>query len=225
MSNISNSHNVQEYVVGVTKPLSNQRLAVVFYKTDKESGIKKDSKCVSIPVVSESHISETELMLFKPHLIELIKSTQNKIIRELIDGDNRTVIHDADITIGKVLEYLEDTSGDENGGGRLTKEVINTWFDSQVSDNLMLALSDKLGVGENPSNEQAQLVERTVQAFKSRICTLASGATKMDIKTANSVKNAINIGCTDENDTIKSKLIKRIDKMLEVKEVDLLDVL
>lgn len=222
MSQISNQHNVMEYVVGVTKPLNNQRLAVMFYKTDKDTGVKKDSKCVSIPVVSASHISDADFQLFKPHLVELIKTTQNKIIRELVDGEGRKFIADADISIAKVLEYLDDTGSEE--GGRLTKDIISTWFDSQLSDNLMLTLSDKLGVGDNPTAEQAALVERTVQAFKARICTLASGATKFDIKTANSVKNAINI-CEDGEDTIKEKLIKRIDKMLEVKEVDLLSVL
>ena len=37
---LNNNHSVVAYTAGVTKPLAGQRLSVVFWKKDKETGIK-----------------------------------------------------------------------------------------------------------------------------------------------------------------------------------------
>jgi len=224
-----NSALVSGYVNGITTPRNkDERLSVLYWKTGKD-GIKKDSKSVSIP--KTVGLTPEELQSMVPHVIGMLESVQNKIVRELVES-GKNAIGFPEISISECIKYLAESDSDGNGNSvRLTKEVINAWFMDSLNDKLMLALSDKLGVGDNPSNEQCQLIENTTNAFKSKICSLAGGTVKLDVKTAKSVKNAIMLGVGNEgidieNDVIGSKLVARLDKMImSVNEVNLLDVL
>lgn len=225
----NNSALVSGYTNGITQARNkDERLSVLYWKTGKD-GIKKDSKSVSIPKIMG--LTSEELQSMVPHVIGMLEGVQNKIIRELVES-GRNAISFGDISVSECIKYLNESDSDGNGGNiRLTKEVINNWFMDSLNDKLMLALSDKLGVGDNPSDEQCMLIENTTNAFKSKICSLAGGTVKLDVKTAKSVKNAIMLGVGSEgidieNDVIGSKLVARLDKMImSVNEVNLLDVL
>lgn len=224
---VKTSAMVLGYTNGITKPASlEERLAVIYWKTGKD-GIKQDSKSVSIPKIIG--LTPDELQAMIPHCIAMLEQVQNKIVRGIVE-DKKSAVDFSELTIGKCMEYLESEGTDSSGNTvRLTKESITTWFKLCLEDKLMLALSDKLGIGDNVTNEQSMLVENTSNAFKARIISLASGTTKMDVKTATSVLNAVKIateGDGNNEDVIASKLVSRLSKMLVVKEaVDLCDVL
>lgn len=222
MSNISDTHNIVSYTPTVTKPFSNQRLSVCYWKTGKD-GIKKESKCVSIPKIEG--ITPEELQEFIPSVLELINNTQNKIIRELIEN-GQTQVSDSEISIKEVIKYINEV-GTSDGSARLTKESIGQWFDTSLSDSLMLALSNKLGVGLDVeiTRDQEKLVMATLGAFKGKLVSLSGPSVKLDVKTINSLKSAINT--IDGDDGMGNRLLSKLDNML-VKletEVSLFDLL
>lgn len=212
---LNNNHSVVAYTAGVTKPLAGQRLSVVFWKKDKETGIKKDSKCVSIPTIAG--ITPEELQQMIPHCVALLEQAQNKIIREAIDN-NKTTILGADITVAKCIEYLNEV-GTGAESQRLTSESIASWYDATIADTVMLAVSEKLGIGDEPTQEQASKVEKICAHYKETLSKLASGSFKLGEDYVVLCKKVVSFA--PEGDAVAPKLLARLDKMV-VKDEDML---
>jgi len=174
MSNVSNFHSITSYS-GSEKPLSGQRLVPVTFKTDKVTGIKPESKCVSIPFAYDSFGSQLldNWKRIEKHVLSLFEETQNKIIREAVT-ENKTQIHSEEIGFFACLDLLEQ----ENSGGRLSKELLSTWFSDEVEPVLATVLCEKLGVvNDSPNREQEKKLEVTLNLFKERILSLAGTKT------------------------------------------------
>lgn len=212
---MNNNHSVVEYTAGVTKPLKDQRLSVLFWKTDKTSGVKRESKCVSIPKLAASDISQEQLVAMVPHVLELLVVAQNKIIREAVESKGASTILGADITVAKCIEYLNEV-GSGADSQRLTSEVITSWYTEVIEDQVMLAVSEKLGIGDNPTDEQYQKVEAICSKYKETIGKLASGSFKLPKDYAVLVKKVISFAPAD--DAIAGKLIGRLDSMINKSE-------
>jgi hypothetical protein len=220
MSIVSNVHNITAYVPTVTKAFTGQRLSVIYWKTGKD-GVKKESKCVSIPKVTG--VTPDELQAMIPQVLELITTTQNKIIRELVDA-GKSFVSDEDISVAKCIAYMQEVGTSENSV-RLTKDTLGEWFNSKLADSLTLLLADKFGIGDTMSAEQEMMLTATVNAFKSKIVGIANPNTKYAEKEVGSIKNAI-AASNDSEDPIVGKLVERLDKMLiKVEEINLIDVL
>jgi hypothetical protein len=230
MSIIDNAnHNVVTYD-GKNKPFTGQRLAKVTWKTnnDKNSqwfNIKRESKCVSLPVVAVADITNN-IAALSPHLIAYLHGVQDKMVREMLDAGNNVVSISTDsIGIPAILEYLE--SSDESG--RLTKESVAAWFDSTVSDNLAMVISEKLGIGTDNNvpvtDAQSAKVLEVVSAFKGKIAALAGGKTSYEPKVCKSLLNALAVAPAD--DALAVRFTARLNKMIEESEkmVDLMDLL
>lgn len=217
MSNISNTHNIKEYVIGVTKPFTGQRLAKVTYKIDKTTGIKPESVCVSVPVVSDSDIAD-KIEQFIPHIKALVERTQDTIIRTLHES-KASVVSDSDISMNAVLEYLNE----ENSGGRVTKKDASEWFDSVLSDPLAIALASKLGVSTNPSTEDSDKIEKLVSEFKNNISALTAGNVKYDPPVCDVLAKALALA--PEEDNMRIKFEKRLDNMRKVIHKSIADAL
>lgn len=217
---LNNNHSVVEYVAGVTKPLSNQRLSVLFWKTDKETGVKKDSKCVSIDYLKPENLTPAYLEFLTPHILDMLASVQNKIIREAVENGASTILG-VDISVAACIEYLNAESLDGNSGTsqRLTSEYLAQWYDEVLDASVLLAVSDKLGIGEEPTGEQSAKVEAIGKKYKETICKLSSGSFKLPPDYAALVKKVI--GFAPAGDNIAAKLVARLDKMT-VKQEDLL---
>lgn len=212
---LAGNHSVVSYVAGVTKPLNGQRLSVVFWKTGKD-GIKPESKCVSIPKIEG--ITPEELQLMIPHCIELLAQAQNKIIREAIEAKKTTILGE-DITVAKCIAYLNEV-GTSESSERLTAASLSAWYDSVLADSVMLAVSDKLGIGEAPSDAESAKVESICNKYKDTISKLASGAFKLPPDYATLVKKVVSMAPAE--DTVRSKLEGKLDKMIAVNSDELL---
>lgn len=226
MSTISNVHNVDVYVSGKSQALTNQRLAKFSWKTPKEGenkGIKPESKCVSIPFIGSNEIKDNIDKLI-PHIANYLYSVQDNIIRNALENNMKLAnISDNDISISSIVQFLEAGS-DSESSNRMTKESVKSWFDENIADNLALILADKLGISSVPSDEESDRIMKTIAVFGEKISSLSSGKTSFDVKTARSIKNAIEI-VEDDNDVYKNRFIARLDKMIAVTEINLLDLL
>lgn len=225
MSIIDNiNHNVVTYVSGTTKPFTGQRLSTHNWKTvtDKNSplcGIKRESKAISLPVVTSDEVTQN-LPLLMPHFIDLIHSVQDKIIKAKLESDNHVLsIASADISITQVLEYLDDS----NESGRLTKEVVGKWFDDVILAPLAATLAERLGISEVPTDAENAKVMATVAKFKEDIAALAGGKTKYSPVIAKHLAKAVEMA--PEGDTLAVKFGIRLAKMQEATEYDLYSAL
>lgn len=220
------NHSVVTYDPKTSKAFPGQRLSKVTWKTcnDKNSAyynIKRESKCVSLPALVVSDVSDN-LVVLAPHIIQFLSGVQDKMVREMLDaGGNVVSISTASVSVAAICEYLE--SSDESG--RLTKESVGVWFDAVVADNLAVLLSEKLGVSEVPTDSESNKVLAAVSAFKGKVAALAGGKTSYEPKVCKSLLNAIALAPSD--DVLAARFTRRLEKMIEdaSKEVDLMELL
>lgn len=207
------AHTVIPFVSGKTVAFTGQRLAVVTYKTitDKSNalcGVKRESKAVSLPRLSDDTVIDNITTLL-PHVKQMLYKVQDSIIRERLDaGNNVALITAEEVNITAICEYL-DNSGES---GRLTKESVGAWFDSSIADTLMIALADKLGVSDTPSDIESKQIEVIVTGFRDKIAALAGGKTSYEPKLCESIKKCLVLAGND--DVLGNRFIARLDKMI-----------
>lgn len=213
MSIIDNAaHTVSSYD-GKNKAFTGQRLAKFTWKTvqDKNSplyNVKRDSKCVSLPLVTGDDIA-SNLLALMPHVQSYLHGVQDKIIREQLEaGSNVLHITSESVSVAAICEYLE--SSDESG--RMTKETVGAWFDETVSEQLALALALKLGVSEVPTDAESAKILAVVDAFKSKIASLAGGKTAYEPKVCTSLISALELA--PAGDVLAVRFTTRLNKMI-----------
>jgi hypothetical protein len=205
MSIISNTHTVTSYQSGKTKPLDGQRLAKVTYKTDKATGVKPDSKAVSIPVIGWAEV-EPFLNALKGEFVDVVHKAQDALVRRKVEAGSDS-IHDDDIAMSAVVSYLVEESG------RMTGELIREWYKESLSDSLMIAFASKLGIPEDaaPSAEQASKLEKILKGYEDSFAKLASGkASFNDMQRTNMLKA---LELIEDGDALKERFVVRLSKV------------
>jgi len=212
------THDLVAYTSGVTKPLTGQRLAVVNYRTDKVTGIKKDSVCVSLPTISAEEIT-ANLNSLLPAITVYLNKVQDDMVRAIAESGSKFVkTNEVDITA--IIASLADS---DSSGNRLTKESIGNWFDANISETLMVTLADKLGLSDDASDEDLAKVSAITNEYKEKISALAGGKTSYTPKIAESLKKCVALAGSD--DLLASKFMVKLDKMISVGSVELFDLL
>lgn len=214
MSIIDNAaHSVQPFVSGKSKAFTGQRLAQVSYKTisDKTNplfGVKRESKCVSVPMIT-AHEILVNMDALVPSVIEYMQTVQDKIIRNRVDN-NAASISAEEISITACIEYLE--SQDSESGNRLTKESVGAWFAQEIEESLTVLLADKLGVSDTPSAHELAQIKKVLETFKDKVSSLAGGKTSYEPNLCVQLKKVIALA--PEGDALKSRFNARLDKMI-----------
>lgn len=213
MSNISNQNDVVKFVSGKSVPLPGQRLAKVVFKTPRgeNAGEKKDSVCVSVPFILDSEIAGS-INALMPHVAEMIYKVQDSIIREKV-LEGATVIANSDISLKEVLWYLDA----ESIGDRLTKEIITAWFEEELQDTLTVAIGDKMGISDTPTEAQAKMISQTIAAYKGSFAACAGGKTWFEEKKVKNLQKALEF-VSDTGHSVYQKLATRLASMLENKK-------
>ena len=210
MSNVSQYHNVNLFVAGKSQPLTGQRLSKVGYKSSKSNTARFASVCVSVPKISFDALSESQIESLKPQLIEILNSAQDGIIRSLYESSEGQLktISDSEISINSCIAYLQS----ESSGGRLTKDLLDSWFDSNIRDNLMVVIADKLKF-DDITEENSPVILKHVGVYKELIQSLSSPRTILQPIQLSSIKKVLELNPND--DEISKKLIARIQMMEE----------
>lgn len=208
MSILSNTHAVTPYVAGKTKPAdSSQRLAKMTYKTDKETGIKPESKCVSIPVIKWDAI-QPHLTALQGEIVAMVHKAQDSLIRGMVESGKDSITDEA-ISLSVVVAYmLED-------GGRLTGDTIREWFKESLNDSLMIAFASKLGIPEDvaPTPEQEDKLSKILRGYEDSFAKLASGAASFnELQKTNMLKAMELSGLDSESDSLAARFIERLNK-------------
>lgn len=148
------------------------RLAIIRWKDKKNDDgttvTKQPARCVSIPVVS---LSLTPLCL-QASMQEAFEEMQDKLIRSLIEASKETTFS---LSLDEISpQAVADFAVAQNGPGKLSTKLLETWFDNNLSDNLTVTIANKLGLPDQPTEEDTVKVSKAVASFRTFITGLAS---------------------------------------------------
>ena len=218
------AHSVVAYDPKASKPFTGQRLSKVTFKTvtDKESalcGIKRESKCVSLPVIKSDDVV-SNIVILAPAISEYLMSVQDKIVRERVEA-NAAHITREEMSITAIVDWLESN----NESGRLTKESVGQWFVDNIECELAVRLAEKLGVSDVPTEQENKQIMAVVSTFKDKVSSLAGGKTSYEPKLCESLIKAISFA--PAGDALAARFTARLEKMIAESKVgiNLMDVL
>jgi hypothetical protein len=215
MSNISNRHSFVTFKStgsDKSKALSGQRLSVVRFKTTKAGTKAKDSQCVSVPMLQAT---PEQLVTIDTHVQSWLRGVQDEIIRAACVADSAAVT-DEEISFDAIAKYLAAQAA----GERLTGEVINEWFDSELSDVLLLAFAEKLGISDSPSEEETKKLSQMVTVYRDCFAAMAGGRTMFDASKRAKLQKALSLcDCTSG---VGEKLATKLEAMSKVSVEEML---
>lgn len=207
MSNISNRHTVVPFVAGETKPLSGQRLAKVGYKKTKDQLNPPKSIAVSLPVLTDKDIT-ANIHKILPLVREACEGVQDKIIRSLYESREYILDRVSDDEIG--FDQIAAFVTAEQSGGRLTKEYLESWFESNLRDSLTVVIAEKLGFDEL-NETQMEVVGKHLVGYKGLIAALGGSKTMLSIAQINGLRRAFEVTAVD--DEVVTKLLNKLQVM------------
>lgn len=218
------NHSVVSYDPKSSKAFTGQRLSKVTYKTvtnkdDPLYGIKRESKCVSLPLIPATEVI-SNIVALAPVVVEYLHSVQDKIVRERIDAGAGSIAM-GEVSIAACIEFLEQNSE----SGRLTKEVVAAWFTDTIAEPLAVTLADRLGVSATPTDAESNKILAVVEAFKGKVASLAGGKTAYEPKICKSLLSALELA--PAGDVLATRFTARLNKMIEESKAgeDLLSLL
>jgi hypothetical protein len=174
MSNISNQHDITLFT-GKNKPLAGQVLLSYTFKTVKDEtsplfGTKPDSKCVSVPVISNDDII-AQVDSFLPKLQDAIHDERRLILRDAAMA-GKTSISTDELGIAAVLaRWAADAS---SSGGRFSKAVVADWFASVLAPVLYTGIMSKNNIPVDTPEDSPLMVkvEKTLEMVLEAINTV-----------------------------------------------------
>lgn len=215
-------YTVQLYIPGKSAAANkDHRLATVGYKKPKDAG--PDYKvpptlCISVPKLA---IDVTPAILAAP-LQKAWESLQSDLLRHLIETQPATQrvgysVNGEEIGFTAVAAFLATQ------GGRLDGDTIETWFDANVSDKLLLAFADKLGVTETTPKDDPkyQQLNKAVTNQRTLLKKLAGPQTRYD-ETVTAGLLATLDKCSTDDDELATKLRARLNSFKSKQEPELL---
>lgn len=188
------------------------RLTTISYKaTAANAGRKPPTRSVSLPRVTLT-VSPACLATAMQEAFERIQDAR---IRELIDESVETSGNPAwtgEISAAELTpEALAAWSASKSTGDRLTKQDILDWFNAALSDQLTLALADKLAPG-NPNPEPAVLtaITATHDQFRTVLTGLAAPKVSLPDNIRSQLLKALALADTTINPRIHDKLTAKL---------------
>jgi len=208
MSNLFNTHAVVPYVSGKTKALEGQRLSKITYKVDKETGIKPDSKAVSLPVISWPQV-EPHIQALSGEFLAVVHGAQDKLVRKLVE-EGAKEIREEQCNLAATIQFmLEETK-------RIDGDTIRAWFSDSLKEPLLITFASKLGIPEDaaPSKEQEEKLAKILKGYEDSFAKLASGAAQFNEMQRTNMLKALDMLEADD-DALASKFRTRLTKVNE----------
>jgi len=198
MSHFPSTHLVTAFDSAKSQALSGQRLAKIRYKTTAKQKARFPSVCVSVPPISHDEITNN-IQALMPHVRAMLEAAQDGVIRGLYETADGMLssVQDSDISVAACIGWLEA----ESTGGRLTKEIIEAWFDTGLVDVVTALIVDKLGYGTGDDDltpEQEHTVGKYVRGYKDMYSALAGGKTMYQEKQIATLLKVLSLADTDD---------------------------
>jgi hypothetical protein len=221
MSHFPSSHLINEFISGKSEALTGQRLSKIKFKSTEKSPRKYPNVCVSVPYIQKDDI-EQNMPSLVDHIRAMLENAQDGIIRSLFESSDGTLtqVQDSEISIASCINYLEA----ESQGSRLTKELINAWFDDNCKDYLYIIIGQKLKypMDNECTPEQDATIGKHLNGYRDLFASLAGGKTILQDNQIKSLGNVLGlIEDTEIGDKLKSRLSAmankpKIEELLEL---------
>jgi hypothetical protein len=193
-----------------------KRIVKCLYKAPKK-GEKAPHENVygEVPLLSDGEIRENMEVLL-PHFRGFLESVQDGLVKEY-HKQGKLEIPCKDVDLSAIIAKLE-----EETQGRLNKEAVFAWFDANVADALLVALANKLGVGDVPTDEQATKLETVLGAYRTKFGALAGGKSVFMKEEAERLLRALDVA--QASDPLAQRFRARLEAMTKPQE-ELLELL
>lgn len=189
MSNFITTHKTVDYDSKKSAAFDGQRLCKVTFKTTANVIAPMHNKCVSIPPVDTLALV-ARVQDFMPHLLAVVEQAQDDIVRaKLLEAGGDVEMQDSELSMDAVLLQLAEAAK----GNRLSKDSISAWFDAQAADMLTVAISDKLGISDAPSEAEAKKVAAIVADYSTKLQSLAGSKTTYSPEVATKLQRALEV--------------------------------
>lgn len=173
MSNVSTIHDITAYVPKKSVALPGQRLAVIAWKTDSETGIKPDSVCVSVPrLVDEPAKLDALIAAVRPWIISQIEQIQNNLIRALSPVAGGSISQDA-IDFPAIQAAI--LAAGSRSSVQFSDSQVREFFEDELQPSLMIAFAAKMGISPTaaPTPQQDAKIMNLSAAFRDSFISLA----------------------------------------------------
>lgn len=214
--------------LGVYKPYDSQmvladitgtRAVKCLYRTDPKKPASQQNQSVYVRVPTK-HLTEelvtANIAELAPYVTGWLQGLEDTIIKEQHKRGQLSVYTES-LSIDALIEYLEETQE----SGRLTKDKIGAWFDTDIADNLSLLFADKMGLSDQPSDIELAKLAAIIGAYKGKFCALASGKAFFEPSDREALIKVIH-SCEAASSNLGSRFIARLSKMTEKKVEELL---
>lgn len=197
-------------------PGADTRRSVVrfrFTQKQKDAGEKERApRYVDLPAMAWN------LDQFSSYLEGKLNELQDAVVRDLVERGYSTISY-SDIGPDAMLAFLAA----QEAGGRLSKDTIGDWFDSEVAPLALLVLVQKLGWNADTlTGNQSKKVQEVLKGLRDMVTALSGSKTYYEPEKA--AKLRVYIELANEDDPMRARLLARLDAMKK-EESDLLDIL
>lgn len=206
-----------------SKPASaTDRLAVIRWKATKDKNDKPvaarfANRCVSVPRTIISVIPDC----LRDALTAAFYDAQDELIRSLIEEHLERDRNAATFTLSDYQINASAVSSfyaEKELTGRLSKDMLETWFDTSLSDALAAAFARKNNVAAN-----SEQVSKVVINYRAFIAGLSAPRASYSETVLTNIEKAISLA--DQSDPLRSQLLAKITKLRTPKEQILADTL
>lgn len=182
---------------------------------------KHANRCVSVPVTTVMIQPDS----IKAALQAAFESLQDDVIKSIVvaaldagtknaDGSLKSIIiSDEQISLEACAKFHAASST-----GKLSKDVLNDWFTSDLADTLTVKLADVMKLPDAPTQEQTAALDAAISEYKAMFAGLAAPKAQLPIALAKQLRTALKLA-TDSR--IKASLDDKLTTMLQPKEVTL----
>lgn len=237
--------NVVAIYNGKNSPRQDYRLSVVTFKADKTKSSKllnevdingdftgkkvenpdfdplykkPDARCVDVPAFK----IQASPQILQDALQQAFEDLQDQVIRRLIveaieEGKNAISIHDDQVNCEAIAAFAAATAA----GGKITKDGIEDWFDTEMANELTLAVANAMKLPDTPDAAQNKRLADMVTNYKGVFMTLAAPRAGMSKTIANQCKKALEL-CENKDSRMFKALDAKVRAQLEEKEPQLL---
>lgn len=199
---MASSINLLTSATAPTAPIGH-RTVVFWWKTSKTTGKMLSPKKYShIPIVNipGQMDDKSQLSIF---IRSAFEDAQDGYLKGLIEASlDKKEFSDIELSFQSTMN---DFFSARSSGGRLTGDMIEAWFMSDMMELLQVAVEQKIG------NTDTEKVAGIVIGYCDKYKKLASGAVKYPVIVAKNLLD--NIGKVTVESEIKGKLMKRLEPM------------
>ena len=200
--------------------ISGTRIVKCLYQKSTTTGLKvKENHYTRIPT---KHLTEQ-------HIVNRISELSNYVLSYLQDEEDKQIkdlhkrgglkVYTETLSMDKIIEALEMASV----SNRLTKEVIEAWFKSDVEDNLAVLFAAKMGITEESSDDDVNKLNLVINAYKLKYASLAGGKTFIKETDCNAMIKVIT-DCEAQDSILGSRFIVKLENMKKKEDEVLLSL-